>query len=481
MNLRIPSFLLVVLGAGFPAPAFAWGPVTEQAIVTTAVRVISKEGIVQLSKLERDVREGAGVSPEVMLKLYPDFAAGPVRTVESEMYLLDAVRGDVIDPYFAYRLGVLGRLVAQISSPLLNDNPTYRDRYYADVEDQIQQVNLKPSARAQVDPVVYFERVQRLANARRDMIIKDYQDGLGFTGLAKAALPEDASRSLDAVLDVWYTILTRNVAHANISDSQLREYVISALGFYIKRHNENEIDLTYRRLEPLTTKTPNMAKRIGDMFYDGEFYERAIKEYQDVLAAEPRRKDVVEKIAAYYVKAGEDALAAKRLEQAHEAYAKAAQTDPLHPLAEAKRLEVERLIAERDARHEAVSRYIEEAAGLQTQAEQLTMQRKFSEAMTALKEAQKAYEKVADEFPMERQAAAMGMANIASRLRELKGEMVQNAQSLSGAGFNLDARRLAVTSAKNLDEQALRSLLNARLDAELDTLKTEMQAVIGTR
>ena len=475
MSSRALSILVSVLLVLPAASSQAWGPATQQAVVTTAVHVFSREGIAQLSRLDRDIRDGAAVSTDMIANLYPGYATGPVQAVETEMCLLDTVRGDVVDPYFAYRLGVLGRLVAALTAPLLDADRNTRDHYYADVEKNMQQLPLKTSQRRLVDPAPYFERARRLADTRKDMIVKDYQDGVGFKGIAKATLAEDLSRSIDAVVDVWNTVLTQNVVHANVSDEQVRRYVLGAIEFYVKRKNEAEIDANFRRLSGLTKKTPDMAKRIGDMFYDGGFYERAIKEYEEVLAAEPRRKDVTEKIAAYYVKVGDEALAARRLQQARDAYAKAVQTDPLHPTAESKRLQTETLIAERDARLEAARGNIDEAARLQTQSEQFVLQRKFADAMGVLKQAQADYEAVPDEFPTELQAANAGLANIASRLSELKAELIQNAQTLSGTNFLFDIRQVAATGSGNLDEQALRTLMTRQLDAEIAKLKAESQ------
>ena len=457
------------------APTQAWGPATHQAVVATAIHVLSREGVVQLSKLERDIRDGAAASADVVAGIYPGYATDPVRAVETEMYLLDTVRGDAVDPYFANRLGVLGQVVAGLSSPLLNADRSVRDRFYADAEDNMQQLPLNPSQRRVVDPVPYFERARRLTDEHAALIIKDYQDGVGFNGIAKATLAEGLSRSTDAVLDVWKTVLTQNVVHANVSDEQVRKYVLDARGFYIKRDNEAEIDANYKRLAGLTKKTPDMAKRIGDMFSDAGFYDRAIAEYREVLAAEPDRRDVVTRIAEYYVKQGDEALKAKRLQQAYDCFANAAHTDPLHPEAERKRLETENLIAERDARLEAARRSVEEGAQLQTAAEQQAMQRRTSEAIATLQRAQAAYAEVPDEFLTEFRAANAGLANIASRMNELRGELIQNAQTLSGVGFLPDMQRLAATAGKGLDDQGLRDILANQLNAQISGLKVEYQ------
>jgi len=457
-----------------PTLAFAWGPSTEQAVVTTAAHVLSKEGI-QLSKLDKDVRDGAAASPDVIASLYPGFAADPVHTIQGEMNLLGTVRGKAIDPYFAYRLGALGKLVAGLTAPLLEADRTIRDKYYADVEKNMKEAALKPSSRKLVDAGPYLAQARRLADTHKDLIVKDYQDGLGFDGIAKATLPEELSHSIDAVADTWNTILTQNAVHANVSDDQVHNYIVSALEFYTKRNSNGEIDANYRRLTALTKKTPDMSKRIGDIFYDGGQYERAIAEYQEVLAADPQRRDVVSRIAEYYVKQGDDAVKNKRLQEGLDFFVKAAKTDPLHPEAERRRIETEKMIAERDARLDASKQSIEEASTLQTTAEQQVLQKKFADAMATLQEAQVAYQAVTDEFPTEARAATIGLANIETRLRELKTELTQNAQGLSGVGFLPDMQRLAASSGPGLDEPSLRAIVNNSIAAQTAKLKAEYQ------
>lgn len=457
-----------------PTLAFAWGPSTEQAVVTTAAHVLTKNGI-QLSKLDKDLRDGATASPDVVAALYPGFAADPVHTIQSEMNLLGTVRGKSIDPYFAYRLGALGRLVAGLTAPLLDADKAIRDKYYADAERNMKEAALKPSTRKVVDAGPYFAQARRIADTRKELIIKDYQDGVGFDGIAKATLPEELSHSIDAIADTWNTILTQKAVHASISDDQIRNYITGALAFYSKRNSNGEIDANYKRLTALTKKTPDLAKRIGDIFYDGGQYERAIAEYQDVLAADPQRRDVVTRIAEYYVKQGDDAVKSKRLQEGLDFFAKAAKTDPLHPEAEKRRLETEKMIAERDARLDAAKQSIEEASTLQTTAEQQVLQTKFADAMATLQEAQAAYQTVTDEFPTEARAASIGLASIESRLRELKTELTQNAQGLTGVGFLSDMQRLAASNGATLDEPSLRAIANNSITAEITKLKAEYQ------
>jgi hypothetical protein len=233
----ILGVVLVAVLTAWSFPAGAWGPAARQAIVSTAMHVISKEGPVRLNKLDKEVMAGITAPPEVVAAIFPGLTTNPLRAVEAEMNLLAGARGSAVEPYLAFRLGALGTIVADMTGPLATSNSPYRKQYFADADASIGRMTLMASERKTVDPVTYFTRVQGLANAHRDMILKDYQEGAGFNGLAKAALSEDASRSVDAVADVWATILTGTAVHAGISEAQMREYVVSAMDFYVKRMN----------------------------------------------------------------------------------------------------------------------------------------------------------------------------------------------------------------------------------------------------
>lgn len=477
MKYSIPVIVVALL-ATVCSPAWAWGPNTRRATVTTAMHLLSKQGVVQINKLEHDVLAGANAKPEDIAAILPGFTNNAFRAIEGEMRLLAAVRGNVIDPYMAYRLGLLGAQVAELTGPLSREKTIYRDRYYEDVDRIIQRVPLRPSTRKTIDPLPYLVRLQEQADARRDMIIKDYQEGTGFNGVAGTSIAEDAGRSVDAVANVWYTILAGTSAQASVSEAQIKEYVFAAMNYYISRGNEREIDGNYARLAELIPRTTDTAIRIGDLFYAAKMFERAIKEYKFVLQQEPNRREVVSKVASYYVSVGDQNIKEAKLRQGLDAYATAAGIDPLHPHAEAKRLKAEKLLAQRDARLELARRQIDEASKLQTHAEQFVLQRRHAEALTILKQAQQMYESVTDEFLVEYQAASAGLANISSRLRQIKTDLIQNAQSLSGAGTLTDLNTKVAADTEKVDRQALQNLLKSQLDSQMTKIKADYKPVL---
>lgn len=474
----IVAGMILAVPAG---PAMAWGPKTQVAIVTTAARVISSDGTIPLTNLERDIQNGASIPTATVYELFPEAEENLIRTIESEMYLLQAAWGNRVDPYLAYRLGILGKLVAQATAPMAELNPLYRALYYADVDRNIEGAVVRPSPRKLVDPPAYFAWVQREARKREDVIQKEYQAGISFDGLAKAALSEDVNRSVDAVADVWHTILTGGVIVANISESHLREYALGALEFYLERGNKQEADITYNRLMAVGIPTPAFRKRIGDTFYEAGEYERAIQEYEAVFAEDATRRDVIEKVAAYYVTVGKDALADGQLETARDAYARAADVDKLHPAAHQKRLQVDSLIATRDMRQETDRQNLDKAKVLESRAEQEMRTRKYAKAFKLLNQADALYRKVSDEFVTEQRMAAVRLNRVAALKRQLRDELINDAERLSGSGAATDARQVATDASQRLNKQVLRALVISEYRAIVDDLEVDLEDSILNR
>ncbi len=106
----------------FAAPAGAWGPKTQLAIVTNALHLLSKTSNIPLERLERHLRDGAMVSLSGLERIYARIEDDPTAAIESEMYLLETAQSGRVDPYFAFRLGTLGKLVAEAVSPMRGEN-----------------------------------------------------------------------------------------------------------------------------------------------------------------------------------------------------------------------------------------------------------------------------------------------------------------------------------------------------------------------
>lgn len=464
MTLLMVSVLLV-----YPSPAHAWGPSAQVSIVTTSVHVLSLKRQIPLHKLESYVLEGARSSETEVKALYPTYDLNPIDAIEREIYLLQSVRGDRVDPYFAYRLGTLGKLVAQLASPMSSARPDLRVQYSRDTDRHIRGAVITTSTRKLVDSRAYFTFLVRAASAQDDTIAIDYGSGLGFDGLAKASLSIDASRGVDAVADVWYTIFASNVEAINVSMSHIRSYSLAALEYFLGHEKLAEADEMYDKIVSLSVMTTDFRKEIGDAYFDTGYFENAMEHYLLVLEKEPGRRDVVVKIAGYYGILGEEAASEGRLEDARDAYAAALKADVLDMDAQRKLRVAEVKILSREERLMSARVAILSARDNEVEAEGAAMNRNFAKAISLLREAENRYSSVDGEFSAEGRAAELGRKNVILRMRELKGELIRNAQSLSGSGFTRDARH-RLKHEGGVGESALRSMLENEYRVSIEVL-----------
>ncbi|MCH7960253.1 MAG: hypothetical protein IID08_08985 [Candidatus Hydrogenedentes bacterium] len=464
----VASFL-VPLVLGFSGPAHAWGPSTQISIVTTSVHVLSQDRQIPLLRLELYVLEGARISETELKALYPNFDLNPIGTAEREIYLLQSVRGRRVDAYFAYRLGTLGKLVARLSAPMSSARPDLRQQYSRDTDLHIRGAEIKTSPRTLVDSQAYLTLLVHDATAQDDTIIVDYSSGMGFEGLARASLSIDVSRAVDAVADVWFTIFVSDVQAINVSVAHIRDYSLAALEYFLNHDKLTEADEMYGKVTSLGVMTSDLRKEIGDAYFDTGHFEDAMEHYRLVLEKEPGRRDVVVKIAGYYGILGEEAASEGRLEDARNAYAAALNADVLDMDAQRKLRKAGARLLARDQRLMDARVNILAARDKEVEAEGVALGRNFAEAISLLREAESRYASVNDEFPAEGRAAELGRKNVTLRIRELKGELIRNAQSLSGSGFTRDARH-RLKHDDGLSEAALHSMLDNEFNTSIRAL-----------
>jgi tetratricopeptide (TPR) repeat protein len=308
----------------------------------------------------------------------------------------------------------------------------------------------------------------------------DYRTGEGFVGFAGGALPQDLSRSINAVADVWHTIFANSVTGLDVARADVRGFYLNAIEFHLTRTRPNiaEASESLARLREANLLDADTYKAAGDLFFAANLEERAMEQYEAALALEPGRRDVMEKVAQYYVQKGERAQQEKRLEDAAEAFQSAQQANPLHPDAQRKLIEARDNIEDRDARLQQARQAIGEGDSAMSDAQTAAFDSNFAEAITKLRLAQRAYATVTNEFPVEAETAQSSLREADLLMREYKGDLITNAQSLSGSGFPNDARRLA-ENAEDIGEEALRSMLDREYRNAVQTLRQQLQDTLA--
>jgi len=455
-------------------PAFGWGPETQRSVVSSAGHLFSRSSSIPLVNLIDYVHQGVGISDAEDQALFLGYGVDPVRSIQREMFLLQGVKSNRVDPYFAYRMGALGKKVVELLAPMRDANASVRERYNADVEERIGRVRLQPSKRILVEPQLYFARLVRQATDNDTAIVVDYRSGLGIDGIAGKLLTRDASRAVDAVVDVWYTIFRSRVDFVDISRTDMREYMLSAIDFYLKKGNIAEVNDVYVRAKAKFILTPNMKRIVGDLYYDNGYFQEALMVYGELLAENPGLRQVSKRIAEYHVSVGEEALTNQNLEDAREAFTLAVQADVLHPEAQRKLVLTNRAIEKREGRFAHQKGLIEAAQRSEMDAEESELSRDYARSIQYLRASERNYNEVTGEFAELRRLANVGTRSVQMRLTQMKKALVENAQLLSGSGFTYDAKQLA-SGVGDTGIEAMTSTLKADYRSVLEEVAGEIE------
>ena len=472
-SLRRTLTAVLVATAG---PAMAWGPDTHESVVSAAGHIYSRNSPVPLTNLMSYIRQGATIGEEEDRALYLQYSVDPVQAIQREMFLLQGVRSDRVDPYFAYRLGALGKKVVEHVAPMRDGSAAIREQYYADVDRAVSRVSLTGSTRNIVEPAAYFGVINREAQSNNGTIAVDYRSGVGFDGLASSNLSKDVSRAVDCVADVWYTIFQSNVEFIDISRSDMRNYMLSSIEFYLKSGNVSEVEDVYVRARQMNLLDAEMKEKVGNYYYDNEYFEEALAVYDELLATNPRIPDVSRRISDYHVSLGKRALNRNDLDAAQVSFQDAVNADQLNEDAQRQLVTTTRAIEKREARYVEQQGHNEAGQRLLLEAEGADQRREYAQAIQYLRDAQDRYSNVTTEFEDLNTDAVIGRRRVQVKLDQMKGGLVNNAQLLSGSGFAYDARLLAEMSG-DLSEETLRTILEqnyrSAIDAAADSIDIE--------
>lgn len=454
-------------------PAHAWSPQTRAAIVSSASFILNKNTNIPLRERAEDLRLGAMLPDDNLAKLFLDYQNDPIGAITVEMQVLKAVNGQV-DRYYAYRLGALGRLVADYTAPMRGAPGAYQNLYYADVDRHLGNLPMDIPKLQLVEPGAYFPGLLRQAAVNDAMIQQDYRNGTGLSAFVAAQLGKDIQRSATAVAEVWNTVFSRSALPGNVSNAQLERYAMDAYAYYIHEGFAKELSSVAARLDALTPPTAEMRAQLGDLYIEAKEPDKAMAAYKEAVSLDPSRKDVVEKVSAYYAASGKLALDAKRLDDALAAYDTALQHNPGDLAAETGRLNTTRQIEVREERIAGDRDILNQAAQYEDMAEQEATDGRFAEAISLLHQAAAEYGRVNPESVTEHQRAKTAIERIGVRVQDLKQGIMANVQQYGGKGFALDAHVFSAAPTKDIDTQALQRILSAEYEKQMKALEEQL-------
>ena len=201
------------------APAFAWGKTAQRIIAWTAVKSLPADQASMLSEYQTQLLDGATAPDNIVSRYFErDSIVATTHTIAQDMSLLRTVAQEGIDPYVAYRFGILAQVIADLNQPFTvvadstDKNPAktamLREQYERDTEQALETLNFGYRPRRPVyDVEAYFTEARRYIQNSEYFLTQDYQNGAGFSEYGHRSLKLYYDNAVNSVADVWYTIL----------------------------------------------------------------------------------------------------------------------------------------------------------------------------------------------------------------------------------------------------------------------------------
>jgi hypothetical protein len=444
------------------ADAAAWGPRAKRALVNTAIQLIGRKYYDAFGttdeRLQQDVYRGAeagwaAIAPETPLRTKRQ----AVDRVGFEVELLREVRSLGVGSYFAYRMGALGSLVADIVTPygipVTAQDAAIKRAMDEATEPRVEDwdFDLTPtfSWRLVTSPEEFFRRATPFGKESRRLIAIDYEEGDIYEGYLRRGGEAYFGRSVEAIANVWHTVLTqeRLGALSAPSNDTLVEYLVSEIEYLLLiDDNVAEAKDTYQTLATYNDDDGAAFARVGDAFYEAGLEERGVEEWDKSLGyPNPNRSEVIGSLTEHFVEegkryfnaaqSGEPAEIDENLDMALYSFRRALEYDQDN--SEAAELQGIAVAAkeEREEKRQQVITFISKANEIRAHASNSRDNRLWGDALTSYHNAlQLLSEPQIEQFPEQLEHAQEVQSDIEDAIIEVHEDVLDAANEAIAAG-----------------------------------------------
>jgi len=329
--IQLTVVALLATGLLVPVQAHAWGPRAMQSITAMALQMIKQDypnvfrpGGAVGTNFETDVLNGARDGVQVLGDAEPlNNDQQTIEAVMNQIALLRNARTYGPTSYFAYRMGVLSALTANVSIPFgfawTPEDKTVSSKMMEDIDRDIDNYSFKPATRNREflkDAIGYFEQRRSFYQQDKVLIAHDYKTGLGYRGFMRQGGQSYFTRTVETVADVWNTVLRAEPVGGDIMKPSARAltwYFVDEMNFLLKvKGNVQQAKHVYENFEKVNPKIAEAYEKVGDIFYAFESREsklRGIDEWQKAYSlGGTDRTRIGQKLAQHYLGEGKEFL-----------------------------------------------------------------------------------------------------------------------------------------------------------------------------
>lgn len=455
------SVLCLVLLSLATSDAAAWGPRGQRAVTGTAIQVIRRSFSDAFkggeANYEDDVLRGAVEGPTRLSSFIAlDTSISVLAVIDNEIRLLREVRKYGMGSYFAYHMGLLSALAADVMLPFSGDadpaNAAMKKQIEADIDAHLDTYNYVPSRNNLLfirSTAEYVTKYRSFYNDNKVMISDDYRRGKGYSGYLKEAGPVIFARAVEFAADAWNTVLRveGDDQVGQPASASLRVYFVDEIRYLLEeKRNFNQALRAYGNFEKTGLGNAQAYERIGDLFYafgTKEGAERGVREWRIAYDAQtPDRRRVGQKLAGYYIGVGEALLKEEAkpgssddlLPNAMHAFTQALEFDQTNEVAAKRINDTNTAITDRRGHRDVNSKILASADQVMVKAEKNRVAGDFGNAIATYKQAEGLYATIDNKFRDQEQAATESIREISKSITDILNEVLDQATDTINKG-----------------------------------------------
>ncbi len=311
------------------SPAYAWGPRARQSLTTMAIQMIQFEfpyifrpaGSAGVG-YEKEAIQGSADSWQMIAEFYSfENEKAVLSAISSEIQLLRDIRKFGPTSYYAYRLGVLSSLVAEMMIPYgfawTEEEKQLQKLVNADIDKRLDSYAYQAGKTQRffvTDINKFFSERRPYFLENKKLIANDYRLGKGYDGLLAKAGLDYFVRTVRAISDVWYTVLRPEddgIWISPPSDRTRAWYFVKEIEYLLDvKKNIFQADKIYENFTKLNVNLPEAVNRIGDAYYrmnDVQAKDRAVQLWRNAysISVGELRISIAKKLSKYYFEEGQ--------------------------------------------------------------------------------------------------------------------------------------------------------------------------------
>ncbi len=461
MRLRIVRmWIAAALLSGLAAQeAMAWGPMARRAVTGTALQMLRRSYPdvfkAEDSNFEGDLIRGALDGPSALRESLPmDSDAALVNSIGAQINQLRQARETRVGSYFAYRMGVLSALVGDYFMPFAGDESAKAQqtvsRIEADLEQHLDSFRYQAS-RSNLQfiryPNEYFRDRRKFFEDAELLIAADYAPGgPGYEGYMKNGGQAFFSNAVEAITDVWNTVLAREGVGTS-SEEALTWYLVDEIEYLLSvKKNVREAERTQEMFTRVNRNDFEAYEKVADYFYGfgGEIgTDIGLRMWETSLTASgPERRRVLGKLAEHYMNEGEKVYELSKqpnapkdaLERAKVQFLRALEYDRNSQAAASKVKEVQAAIEDKLEQQMAMMELVSSAQEMMRKAEGDMARKAYESSLSTFERSIHTFSQVSSEFEEQARASSEGTERAKSQINRLINTVFDEGRSFLNQG-----------------------------------------------